>query len=124
VNRTAKLDRLAIFLSGACLLHCLLATFFVALLPAISVLSLAQDELFHQILLVVIIPVSSLALVSGLTKHRSWSIIITGGLGLLTLLAAALLGHDFLSPAGEKLLTGLGGVILAIAHFFNYRRCA
>jgi len=105
-------------------LHCLLASFFVALLPAISLLSLAGDELFHQLLLVIIIPVSSIALLSGLAKHRNWSIIVSGGVGLLTLLAAALLGHDFLSQSGEKLLTGLGGVILAIAHFFNYRRCA
>ena len=105
-------------------MHCLLASFFVALLPAISLLSLAGDELFHQALLIIIIPISSIALMSGLAKHRSWAIVASGGIGLLTLLAAALLGHDFLSPSGEKLLTGLGGVILAIAHFFNYRRCA
>ena len=105
-------------------MHCLVASFFVALLPAISLLSLAGDELFHQILLVVIIPVSSIALLSGLVKHRSWPIISAGVIGLLILVAAALLGHDFLSPSGEKLLTGLGGVILAIAHFFNYQRCA
>lgn len=123
MNRTAALDRLAIFLSGACLLHCLLASFFVALLPAISLLSLAEDELFHQILLVFIIPISTIALVSGMAKHRSWPIVISGVIGLTTLLAAALLGHDFLSPAGEKILTGFGGIILAIAHFFNFRRC-
>jgi hypothetical protein len=46
-----------------------------------------------------------------------------GGLGLIALVSIAYLGHGLLGEVGEKVATVIGGAILAIGHFRNYRLC-
>lgn len=118
-----RLDKLAMSLSAVCLLHCLLAPVLLTLVPLISLSAYAEELIFHQLLLWVIIPTSLVALFLGCKKHRSALIVITGLLGMGILLAVATLGHDIVRPNEEKWLTSLGGVVLAISHYMNYRTC-
>ena len=64
-----RLDQAAIALSGLCMIHCVAS---VAGLFAIGLLSVVGgvDELFHQALLALIVPVSVLAMVAGYRRHR------------------------------------------------------
>ena len=64
-----RLDQTAIALSGLCMIHCVAS---VAGLFAIGLLSLfgGMGELFHQALLVIIVPVSVVAMVVGYRHHR------------------------------------------------------
>ncbi|MBT5204976.1 MAG: MerC domain-containing protein, partial [Gammaproteobacteria bacterium] len=64
-----KLDKLAILLSGTCLVHCLALPLLVTLVP-ISQGSLLEEQTFHLLMLWIILPTSLLALTSGCWKHK------------------------------------------------------
>lgn len=115
-------DKAAISLSLLCAMHCLLAPIAVVLLPTAVAVSL-NDEALHLWILVAVVPISAGALMLGCRKHKWYRLLLIGGIGLLVLCAAALLGHDILSESLEKLLTVVGAGIIAFGHFLNYRLC-
>jgi hypothetical protein len=117
-----KLDKLAIVLSGTCLLHCLALPLLVTLVP-IAQGSLLEEQTFHLLMLWIILPTSLLALTSGCWKHKDITTIALGTLGLVSLTLVALVGHDFLTPTGEKWTTVSAGLILAGAHIRNFTIC-
>ena len=117
-----KLDKLAILLSGTCLLHCLALPLLVTLVP-ISQGSLLEEQTFHLLMLWIILPTSLLALTSGCWKHKDITTIALGTLGLASLTLTAIAGHDFLTPTGEKWTTVTAGLILASAHIRNFLIC-
>jgi len=121
--QSTTLDKLAVLLSGVCIFHCLLVPVIVTLVPIISTTIFVNDFIFHEMLLWLIIPTSLIALFVGCRKHRDFLILGTGVVGLLIITTAGLFGHDILTINQEKLLTLLGGLILAVSHTFNFRAC-
>ena len=121
--RTQKLlDRLAIAASGLCVLHCLATPVLLILIPALASSTLA-DNVFHQLLLIFILPSSALALLLGCRRHKDWIVFALGLLGLTELVITAYFGHDFFGETGERAATVLGGVTLAIGHVRNFYLC-
>lgn len=116
------LDGLAIAMWVACVLHCLMLPLLIVLFPILGSTLLAE-ETFHGFLLFLIIPSSVLALYIGCRQHGDGWVLALGMAGLSILAAAAALGTQILGPEGEKALTGLGGTVLAIGHWQNFRRC-
>ena len=115
-------DKSAIVLSFLCALHCLLLPAAIVLYPS-TLGFLPGDESVHFALLFLVIPISAYALVKGGKVHKSRKVFITGISGLLVLVAAVVLGHDILGEIGEKILTGLGSIIVIIAHVQNHLIC-
>jgi len=120
---SATLDKFAVFLSGVCVVHCLFAPVLITLVPIIGLSSFAEDLLFHQLMLWIVLPTSGIALFIGCRKHRDILIMATGILGMLLLVAIALFGHDLFESWGEKVATSIAGIILALSHILNYRAC-
>lgn len=121
--RAAKLlDRTAIGLSLLCLAHCLALPIVIVLLPLIS-LSLLGDHSFHQVLLLLVVPISLAGIGLGFPHHRDVLVLLLGTVGMAVLLIVATYGHTMLPLAYEPWLTTLGGLILAVAHFRNFRLC-
>ena len=116
------LDKAAIGLSALCAIHCLLLPVALVVLPSLAVLPF-DDEHFHQLLVVVVLPTSLFALGMGCRRHHQWRIFAWGGAGLLVLTLAALLGHEILGEHLEKVVTLTGTSLVAAGHFMNYRRC-
>ncbi len=116
------LDAVAVFLSGVCLLHCLALPVLLTLLPIFNV-TLLSEKAFHLIMMLVILPISLIALTIGCRQHRDRLTVILGGIGLSVLTITALFGHNLFGLTGERLVTSVGGVILALAHIQNYRCC-
>ncbi|RCU50071.1 MerC domain-containing protein [Corallincola luteus] len=116
------MDMLAIGISTACAVHCILLPMLVVALPALAGSAL-MDEKFHLILLLGIVPTSVIALFMGCRKHRHWHLFGWGVAGLLTLILAALFGHHLLGELGEKVLTLGGSLLIAIGHIKNFRYC-
>ncbi len=117
-----KADKFAISLSLLCALHCAVLPSLWVLIP--SFLTFGFDsELIHWWMLVIVIPVSGIALVSGTRKHGNYMLLLMGLIGLLVLASAVILGEDLLGESGEKLVTVFGSAIVAVAHFRNYRFC-
>lgn len=120
---STSLDKFAVFLSGVCVVHCLLTPVLVTLLPIISLSALAEDLIFHQMMLWLVLPTSCIALFIGCRKHRNLPILLTGIVGMLMLVVIAFYGHDVFSGWGEKVATSIAGLVLACSHILNYRAC-
>ena len=117
-----KADKFAISLSLLCALHCAVLPSLWVLIPSFVTLEF-DSELIHWWMLVIVIPVSGIALVSGTRKHGNYMLLLMGLIGLLVLASAVILGEDLLGESGEKLVTVFGSAIVAVAHFRNYRFC-
>ena len=114
-------DRAAIGLSGLCAMHCLLLPVAITLVPAVGGLGLA-DEAFHLWMVVVVIPISIYALLSGCRQHKRFSVPVLGFTGLAVLVAALVFGHD-LGEFGERAFTLVGALLIAWSHMVNFRLC-
>ena len=115
-------DKTAISLSALCLVHCLLVPSFLVFLSGYISLSY-NNELIHYAILFLAIPVSIYALITGVKNHNSYTYLYVGLLGILTLILAVTLGVQMWGEAGEKILTTVGALLVAISHFKNYRLC-
>ena len=118
----STLDRTAIGLSSLCALHCFLLPVTMVFVSVFVPITL-DDEAFHQWLLMGTLPVSLIALTMGCHKHKRYRVYFYGVLGLLILGLASYLGHQHLGEFGERALTLLGGVIVALGHVSNHRLC-
>ena len=100
-NVQTFLDKSAISISLLCIAHCLLLPIAVTIIPVLSVLPL-QDELFHRLLVIAILPTSLIGLVIGCRKHKRWRIASYGIFGVVMVIVAALFGHDLVGEFGEN----------------------
>lgn len=121
--RSTSLDKFGIFLSGLCIVHCLITPIAITLIPILTLNSFIEDVLFHKLMLWLVLPTSCIALFIGCRKHRDWLIGSTGVVGMLILVVIAFFGHDLLSSTGERIGTSIGGIVLAVSHILNYRAC-
>ncbi|MCY4045252.1 MAG: MerC domain-containing protein [Cellvibrionales bacterium] len=116
------MDKLAISLSLVCALHCLVVPVLVVWMPVLAT-SLLESELFHLSLVFLVVPFSVIALFLGCEKHKNYAVVILGLAGLLLLLLALMVGHDWLGPFYEKWLTMIGAVLIACSHWKNFKLC-
>jgi hypothetical protein len=117
-NQSDALDKAAVALSGLCLLHCLLLPVIITLLPFLDQFS---DRHLHAEILIVVLPVSLIALTIGFRRHADKRVVGLGIAGLLLLLVGATLAHSLYGVVADRMLTITGSVILALAHYRNSR---
>ena len=113
---TSWLDGAAVGLSALCLIHCLALPFLVAGLPFLAQFS---EGHLHAQMLVVVLPLSIVALGLGFRHHRLYWILVAGALGMLTLAIGATVAHARWGLAADRSFTIVGALILATAHFYN-----
>ncbi len=109
-------DRLAIGVSGLCLVHCVATGLAVAL--ATSVGGLLLHPLIHETGLAIAMLLGLLAFGQGWRAHGRLSPVLTGSLGLVAMAAALMLGHGHLA---EIPLTMAGVALVALGHLANRR---
>lgn len=122
-NSTDWLDGMAVALSGICLVHCLALPIILAGLPFLS--SFSEGHL-HAQMLIVVLPLSIAALGIGFRRHRDIRIVAAGMVGMLLLTIGGTIAHDQYGLLADRMLTVLGALTLATAHFYNSvfsRRC-
>jgi hypothetical protein len=119
--QTSLLDRAGICVSAVCLVQCLVLSLTIVLAPMMS-LGIFGSDLFHRLLLMLILPVSIGAFWLGYRSHRSLALLLTGLAGLALVLAAAVLEASVLPPLAASALTSAGGVTLIVGHWLNLRR--
>ncbi len=117
-----KLDRTAVALSGICLVHCLALPLAIALFPLLGTTLIGHDT-FHQLILIVVLPTTVVALAMGYRHHRSLWVAALGFLGAAALVFAAFAVHALHGENLERWVTVAGGVTLALAHIGNFRLC-
>ena len=115
-------DKFAVSASTICAVHCIGLPFLLSVFPAVGS-TLFGEESFHVWLLWGLVPLSAFSLSLGCKKHRNFSVLLKGILGVCVLTFTALAGHEMLGEASERYTTLLGAGLLALAHFRNYRLC-
>jgi len=117
VRRLPGLDRLAIGLSGLCVVHCLATSVLLALMSTAG--GLLVDPLIHEIGLVLAIALGAFALGRGVLRHGQAIPAAVGAFGLGIMAGAMQLPHD--GSNGEALWTIVGVALLALGHEMNRR---
>ena len=115
------LDRVAIGLSGLCVVHCVATTVVLALLSTAG--GLLGHPLIHEVGLVLAILLGALAFGKGLIDHGRPLPLLLGGTGLAMMAAAVMVPHGA-HHLTESVLTILGVVVLAAGHALNRHRHA
>jgi uncharacterized membrane protein len=113
---TKWLDGAAVGLSALCLIHCLALPLVVAGLPFLA--QFAEGHL-HAQMLVVVLPLSIVALGLGYRHHRNARIVAAGVAGMTLLTLGATLAHESWGVAADRAFTIVGALVLAAAHFYN-----
>ena len=113
----AALDRMAIALSGLCVVHCLASAVLVAMLSTVG--GMVGDPIFHEVGLGLAIVLGAVALGRGVRHHGRLLPLGIGALGLGLMAVAMLLPHD--GGHAEALCTVIGVAILALGHELNRR---
>ncbi len=117
---TSRFDRLAILVSGICVVHCVASAVLVAVLSAFG--GFLLDPIFHEVGLVLAIALGALGLGRGALQHGNLWPIAVGSVGLGIMAGAMTLPHDTgLGHAGEAFWTIVGVGILALGHDLNRR---
>ena len=111
---TTRLDRLAIGLSGVCLVHCLATT--VVLAAVASAGEFLGAPWMHEVGLSLAMVMGAIALGKGILEHGYTMPSAVGGLGLGVMAGALTLPHD----GSEAMYTMLGVAILALGHRLNH----
>lgn len=122
INQIGFIDKLAVSSSTICAIHCIALPFLVSVFPAIGATVFGGEE-FHILMLWAVIPASLIGLSLGCNKHRNFSILSLGFIGVAILVFAAFFGHDLFGDIGERGVTLLGAVMIAIAHIRNFKIC-
>lgn len=113
--RGGLIDRMAIGLSGLCLVHCLATSIFFAMLSAAG--GLLLSPLIHETGLIVAILLGIVALGRGVLEHGFMMPVAVGSLGLGVMTGALSMPHD----GTEAVYTIVGVAILALGHDLNRR---
>lgn len=114
-TREGLIDRIAIGVSGFCLVHCIASVVLVAALAAGG--SFLLDPLFHEVGMTIAFVLGVLGLGRGMVTHGYMLPSAIGGLGLGVMAGSLALGHD----NGGTLYSILGVMILALGHDLNRR---
>ncbi len=117
-----SLDILAVSISGLCVVHCVMTPVALIMFLVLSGTLFAQEE-FHLFLLWVILPTSGIALFLGCRRHKDRRVLLLASIGLSLLLLAAFFEHGWVGERAGRVLTFLGGAIMAAGHVLNYRQC-
>lgn len=110
---TTRLDRIAMGLSGLCLVHCVATTVMLALLSAAG--GVLGAPIVHEVGLGLAMVMGALSLGRGIIEHGYAMPSAVGGLGLGVMSGALTLPHD----GNEVLYTVVGVAILALGHRLN-----
>lgn len=113
-----RLDRWAIWLSAACVAHCVATTAAVAALAAAG--GVLGNPLIHQVGLVAAMLLGAVAFGRGLLVHRRPLPLAVGSVGLALMAAAVAMPHGE-NHLAESVLTVVGVAVLAGAHALNRR---
>ena len=110
---TRRLDRIAIGLSGLCLVHCIATAVFLAVVASAG--GVLGAHIIHEVGLTLAMALGAVALGRGVFEHGFMMPIAVGGLGLGVMAGALQLPHD----GSEALFTMIGVGLLALGHRLN-----
>lgn len=120
-EKTGKWDRVGIFLSSLCAVHCLLAPVLIFALPFAG--EFFHNDYFHLGMALFVVPVAFFAFLSGYKHHNQKLVVAIGLLGALMIGGASVLPHEWVEFYEMDVVTISGSLLLIIGHILNRRAC-
>jgi len=114
-----KWDRMGMFLSAICALHCLVTPFISLSLP-LWIYSIHYSPV-HLMIALFIFPVAVYSLWNGFKRHENKTILTLGGVGLFLLCIALLAPSTRNQLRWNDIMTLIGSFLLISAHALNFR---
>ena len=111
-------DYASISLAGICAVHCFLTPVALILFPVMGSAFLFR-ELFHELMLLLVIPSSSVAIFLGCRRHKDVYVAFLGVCGLCLLVAGAFGADGY----RETALTLAGAFVMLFGHARNFWLC-
>ena len=111
-------DYASMSLAGICAVHCFLAPVALILFPVMGSAFLFR-EIFHELMVLVVIPSSTAAIFLGCRRHKDVYVAFLGVCGLCLLVAGAFGAEGYLETA----LTLAGVFVMLFGHARNFRLC-
>ena len=111
-------DYASISLAGICAVHCFLAPVALILFPVMGSAFLFR-ELFHELMLLLVIPSSSVAIFLGCRRHKDVYVAFLGVCGLCLLVAGVFGAEGY----RETALTLAGAFVMLFGHARNFWFC-
>jgi hypothetical protein len=121
-SRMLPVDRIGIWTSTLCVIHCLLTPVLLSL-SAVSAHFLPSEERTHRTFAVAIAAIGAIALVKGYRRHRSPRVLVLMIVGLAFIFGGAYWGDHLPSHAAEVLVTLVGSGFMIAAHRSNHTFC-
>jgi hypothetical protein len=112
--KPGRLDRMAMSLSGLCLVHCLATAIFLGLIASAG--GFLGQPIIHEVGLTLAMILGTIALGRGAMEHGFVLPTAVGALGL-GVMAGALTLHE---TGNEPIFTMVGVTILALGHRLNF----
>lgn len=119
IARDGLWDRIAVTVSGLCLVHCISTMLFVAIVSSAG--GMLLDPVIHEVGLGIAMALGMFALGKGVLDHGYIMPAAVGALGLGMMMGALTLGHHVGHGQEEVVYTMLGVAFLALGHDLNYR---
>ncbi|MFN7727764.1 MAG: MerC domain-containing protein [Bdellovibrio sp.] len=119
---SSLLDRLGIFLSALCMLHCLVTPFLILSLPIMARYYLLHPY-FHFFMAAVLLPLGLFAFARGYRYHHNKWVWIWGLPGLFLVVISPFILHEYQALGPEPLWISVGSVLLVAAHWKNQQSC-
>jgi hypothetical protein len=110
---TSRLDRIAMGLSGLCLVHCVATAVLLGLLSAAG--GILGAPIIHEVGLTLAMLIGAFALGRGILEHGFMMPSAIGALGIGVMAGALTLTHN----GNEALFTVMGVMILSLGHRLN-----
>lgn len=118
VDNPTKLDKLGIWVSSLCAVHCLALPVVVPLLPLIGSTFFAQLW-FERTILSISLVIGAVALLSGALKYHGRFYPI----GLLAMGGIIYWFKDIFGESGEPFTIATGALLIVAGHWINMRLC-
>ncbi|ADW68331.1 MerC domain-containing protein [Granulicella tundricola] len=115
-------DRLGVYASAACILHCLITPVLLSL-SAVFAHLLPSEERTHRTLALLVALLGVIALIRGFRTHRRRRILILMAAGLACIFFAAFAGDSLPAHWYEVAITFLGSAFMIAAHRLNHTFC-
>ncbi|RME16303.1 MAG: MerC domain-containing protein [Bdellovibrio sp.] len=116
-------DRLGVFVSGLCIIHCLSLPILLAFFPQIKKKFFPKEDFTHMILLAFILGFAGAAFLSGYHVHGEKKPVIFMSIGVLIVIFATYFAHNLLGHYWEPVLAIIGSLFLIYAHILNHKHC-
>ena len=115
-------DRVGVFASTACIVHCALIPVVISLAPSIAHF-LPASESVHRILVFLLAAIGGLAFRSGFRIHRRKIVLFVMLCALASIAIGAFIGEAGASHPIEIGITTTGSILLICAHVMNRTFC-